>query len=271
MLADHYDAFLLDLDGTLYRGEEPIPGAAEAVHRLHAAGQGVCFLTNNSGRTRRAIADKLNGFGIEAEADEVVSSALATAALLAERGVRRVYPVCGDGLLEELGRVGIEIAEEVPDGGAPTGVEVVVVGWHRTATYDRLKTACLLVERGALLVASNADASFPAPDGLWPGAGALLALITTTTEAVPEIVGKPNAPLFQAALASTGGSAPLVVGDRLDTDIAGAAALGWDTLLVYSGIAQPGDAERLGVSPSYAADDLSALFSDPEPPRFGGP
>ena len=265
MLADHYDAFLLDLDGTLYRGERPVEGAPETVHRLHAEGKRVVFLTNNSGRTREETAHKLRGLGIEAHADEVVSSAVATAELLASRGVRTVFPLCGAGLRQELTQRGIELIEEVAD-----GAEVVVIGWDSGATYERFRDAGLLVQRGAALVASNADASYPASDGLWPGAGALLAVVTTTTGAEAEIVGKPNAPLFEAALGRSGGTKPLVVGDRLDTDIAGATALGWDNLLVYSGVAQPRDPMPEGARPTFTAASIAALFDDPEPLRLEG-
>src|SRR5207237_9874429 len=109
------------------------------------------------------------------------------------------------------------------------------VGFDRSVDYAKLRTACLLVERGARLVATNADTSLPAADGLWPGAGALLAVITTTTGATPTIVGKPGRPMVEAAVRSPAARRPLMVGDRLDTDIAGAAAMGWDTLLVLSG------------------------------------
>src|SRR5207247_8437981 len=132
-----------------------------------------------------------------------------------------------------LAAVGILVVDE-PSAGA----DLVVVGWDRSVDYDKLRNASLLVERGARLVATNADASYPAPDGLWPGAGAILAAITTTTGATPDaVVGKPNPPLFEAAAARAGGGRSLVVGDRLDTDVAGAAGLGWDSLLVLTGVA----------------------------------
>ena len=121
-----------------------------------------------------------------------------------------------------------------------------MVGYDGGATYGSLKRASLLVQRGARLVATNADGSYPAADGLWPGAGALLAVITTTTGAEPEIVGKPFAPLFEAGRRRGGGGRPLVVGDRLDTDIEGAARLGWDSMLVLTGVSGREDVERLG-------------------------
>ncbi len=259
-LADGYEAFLLDLDGTLYRGDAPIDGAIEAVHRLHERGKRVVFLTNNSGRTREQVAEKLRRLGIEASAEEVVSSALATAAVLAGRGVRSVFAICGEGLRTAIREQGIDLHD-----GEPQAVDAVVVGWDPTADYDKLKTAGLLVQRGAALIASNGDGAFPAPDGLWPGAGALLAVITTTTGASPEIIGKPHAPLFEAALERAGGGRPLVVGDRLDTDIAGAERLGWDSLLVLSGITTRDDLASSSVTPTFLGDDIGALFQRARP------
>jgi len=160
-----------------------------------------------------------------------------------------------DGVREALSDAGIAIVD-----GDPEEADLVVVGYDGGATYGALKRASLLVQRGARLVATNADGSYPAADGLWPGAGALLAVITTTTGAEPEIVGKPFAPLFEAGRRRGGGGRPLVVGDRLDTDIEGAARLGWDSMLVLTGISGREDVERLGIVPTVIAEDVSALL-----------
>jgi glycerol 3-phosphatase-2 len=255
-LSESYDAFLFDLDGVLYRGDEPVPGAPEALSALRLAGGRPAFVTNNSARTPVAVAERLRRVGIEADADEVETSALATAELLARRGCRSAFVVGEDGLREALTAVGIEVMEtESPSADA------VVVGWDRGADYAKLRTASILVERGAAFVGTNGDASWPAPDGSrWPGAGALLAAIAATTGARPEIVGKPNAPLYVAALARAGGGEPLVIGDRLDTDIAGAVALGWDSLLVLTGITGRDDLEGSPVRPTYVSEDLSVLY-----------
>ncbi|MEA2521392.1 MAG: hypothetical protein QOI81_1038, partial [Actinomycetota bacterium] len=147
-------------------------------------------------------------------------------------------------------------------GAAEPEADVVVVGFDRGVDYARLRRACLLVERGAALVATNADASFPAADGLWPGAGALLAVVETTTGRTAEVIGKPASPLLEAARARGGGGTPLVVGDRLDTDIAGADGLGWDSLLVLTGVASRRDLGPEGPQPTFVAEDLGALFGD---------
>ena len=254
-LFERYDAFLFDLDGVLYRGTEPVPGAPEALAALRAAGRHVAFVTNNSARTPAAVAERLRAVGIDADADEVETSALATAELLAGRGCRSAFVVGETGIKEALTAAGIEVLA-----AEAASADAVVVGWDRQADYAKLRTASILVERGAAFVGTNADASFPGPDGMrWPGAGALLAAIATTTGARPEIVGKPNPPLYVAALARAGGGVPLVIGDRLDTDIAGAAALGWDSLLVLTGITRRDDLEGSPVRPTHVAEDLSFL------------
>jgi glycerol 3-phosphatase-2 len=259
-LADRYDAYLLDLDGVLYRADHPVEHAAAAVERLRERGRSVVFMTNNSSRTPSQVADRLLSVGVRASADEVVSSAIVTAELLHERGLADAFVIGEDGVLEALDRAGIRV-----DGPDARSAEAVVVGWDRGITYDKLRTAALLVERGAVLIATNADPSYPAPDGLWPGAGALLAAVVATTGVEPLVVGKPHAPLFQAACRRAGGERPLVVGDRLDTDIAGAADLGLDSLLVLTGVTSAADLSQAAPRPTYIGEDLRALFADPEP------
>jgi glycerol-1-phosphatase len=256
MIADRYDAFLFDLDGVLYRGEEPIEGAAGTLATLRSLGKGLAFITNNSSRTPEAIAAHLTGLGIEARPDEVETSALATAELLRSRAVASAYVVGEEGLRTALSAAGLTVVE----GSAPD-VEVVVVGWDRGFDYAELATACVLIQRGASLVASNADASYPVGDGLvLPGAGAILAAIQTATGVGAEVVGKPNAPIFRAALQRAGGGRPLVIGDRLDTDIEGAHRLDWDSLLVLTGITTGADLRTGPSGPTYVVERLDRLL-----------
>ncbi len=257
-LSDAYDAFLFDLDGVLYRGTEVVPGAPETVARLRAAGKRVAFVTNNSGRTPEAVAAHLTGLGIPAAGDEVETSAMVTAEHLAARGVSEAFVVGEEGILRALRDAGISIA-----GADADLTEVVVVGWDRQANYEKLRRASLLVQRGAALVATNADASYPAGDGNWPGAGALLAAVETTTGARAEVFGKPEAPIMLSALDRAGGGRPLVIGDRLETDIFAAAALGWDSLLVLTGISGLDDVAASPIAPTFVARDLSALSAPP--------
>lgn len=255
MLADPYDVVLLDLDGVLYRWPDPIPGAADAVSALRGAGKRLAFVTNNSSRTPAQVAERLSSVGVVASPEEVVTSALVTATILSERGVRSAFVVGEEGLVEALAVAGIEAVDE--PGAEP---DVVVVGFDRRANYTKLKDASVLVERGIPLVASNADPSFPALGGeSWPGAGALLAAIETTTGTRGEVFGKPEAPLFERALASAGGGRPIVVGDRLDTDVAGAVRLGWDSALVLTGATRRDEVEGSPWRPTFVLDDLSGL------------
>ncbi|MGH2597120.1 MAG: HAD-IIA family hydrolase [Actinomycetota bacterium] len=258
LLADPYDAFLFDLDGVLYRDTEPVPFASEAVARLRAMTKRVAFVTNNSGRTPEAVVARLANVGISANVGEVETSALSTAELLAARGVVEAFVIGEEGIVQALRAKGITVVD-----GDAKDVGVVVVGWDRHADYAKLRTASLFVERGASLVATNDDASFPAPDGNWPGAGALLAAIETTTGVRAEVVGKPHPPVLRAALERAGGGRPLVVGDRLDTDIAGAEGLGWDSLLVLTGISSREDIAASSITPTFVAEDLWALFAPP--------
>ena len=254
VIADRYDTVLLDLDGVLYRGNRPIPGASAAVDGLRSRGVRVVFVTNNASRTPEQVAGHLVSVGIDAAVAEIETSALVTASTLADRGVRSAFVVGQDGLLVALDDRGIA---SVPLAAGP---EAVVVGLDRAVTYDRLRDAALAVQRGAAFIAANPDTTFPAEDGNWPGAGALAAAIAAAAGAVPEVMGKPAPPIFHAALARAGGSVPLVIGDRLDTDIAGAAGVGWDSLLVLTGVTRREDLAGSTVAPTYVGDDLGALF-----------
>ena len=257
MIADRYDAFLFDLDGVLYRGDEPIEGAAGTVATLRSLGKGLAFMTNNSSRTPEAIAAQLTGLGIEARGDEVETSALATAELLRSRAVASAYVVGEEGLRDALAAAGLSVVD-----GNAADADSVVVGWDRGFDYAELATACVLIQRGATLVASNADATFPAADGLvLPGTGAIIAAIQTATGAHAEVVGKPNAPIFRAALDRAGGGRPLVIGDRLDTDVEGARRLGWDSVLVLTGITTKADLDS-NDPPTYVVERLDRLIED---------
>jgi len=251
-----YDALLFDLDGVLYRADEPVPGAADALSGLRTAGATIRFLTNNSARTPLQIAERLARMGIHAEPSEILTSGLATAALLHREGITGTAFVVGErGVRDALETAGIEVVD-----GSPARTDLVVVGWDRELTYDKLRIAALLVQRGARLVATNADVTYPAPDGLWPGAGSILAAVVAATGATPTVVGKPSRPLFQAAAEETGASRPLVVGDRLDTDIAGASGVGWDSFLVTTGASRLPDLLDAATIPTFVAASLGALL-----------
>lgn len=257
VVLDRYDGLLVDLDGVVYRGDRAVPGAAEALTAVRQRGTPIVFLTNNSARTPDQVVGKLAGVGVDASPNEVLTSGQATAAWLQREDAvgSRAFVIGERGVREALQEAGLEL---VDDGDEPA--DLVVVGWDRSVDYDKLRTATLLLGRGARLVATNADRTYPAPDGLWPGAGSILAAVTTASGATPVVVGKPGRPMFEAAAARVGANNPLVVGDRLDTDIAGAAGMGWDSLFVWSGAHQPKDLPWADHLPTYAAAGLGLLL-----------
>ncbi|MGH2697469.1 MAG: HAD-IIA family hydrolase, partial [Actinomycetota bacterium] len=265
-LADRYRAVLLDLDGVLYRGDGAVPGAAEVVAELRAAGKRIVFLTNNSARTPEQVAAKLRGLGIEAAPDEVVTSARPTARLVAADGrTPTAYVIGRDGVRAALAEAGVEVLD-----GSPERADFVVVGWDGDVGYDELRVASVLARRGARLVATNDDASYPAPGGeLWPGAGALLAAVETASGRTATVVGKPHRPLFDEALAQAGTTEALMVGDRVETDIAGAVAAGIDAVLVLSGASGRGDLLDRDQLPVAVGNDVRVLLANlgPAVPR----
>jgi glycerol 3-phosphatase-2 len=270
-LADRYEAFLLDLDGVLYRGDVPIEGAGEAVRDLRRRGRRVVFITNNSARTPQAVAEALDSLGVPASPDEVVTSAQAAVPIVAELigPGGTVYAIGEEGVRTALKEGGMTLVE-----GEPDRADAVVVGWDRHATYDSLRVASVLVQRGARLVATNSDASYPAPGGeLWPGTGALLAAVEETTGTTAVVAGKPHRPLFEAALDRAGTGNALVVGDRLETDVAGASTAGLDSALVLTGAAETRHLLDHDALPVAILKDLSRL-SDERPEtriRAAGP
>jgi HAD superfamily hydrolase (TIGR01450 family) len=258
--AERYRAFLLDLDGVLYRGQDPVPGAQDTLAALREMGKRLVFLTNNSWRTPGQVAEKLKALGIPAEPVEVVTSGQATAGVLArEAGFgRTAYVLGGDGVRSALAEAGIE-----PVDGKPERVDYVVVGWDGDLTYERLRMATVLVGRGARLVATNDDASYPAPGGeLWPGAGAILAAVETGAGRRASVIGKPHRPLFDLAIERAGSPEALVVGDRLETDIEGAAAAGLDSALVLTGASTTADLLDVDALPTAVLHDLRDLLTD---------
>jgi phosphoglycolate/pyridoxal phosphate phosphatase family enzyme len=267
-LADRWEAVVLDLDGVLYRGDRAVPGAPEAVRALRERGKRLVFLTNNSARTPAQVARKLGDVGIEAEPVEVVTSAAPTAEFVARESKGEpatAYVVGQEGIREALEEVGVEVV-----GGDPDAAGFVVVGWDGGVTYDELRVAAVLVRRGARLVATNDDAAYPAPGGeLWPGAGAILAAVETASGQQATVVGKPHRPLFEAALDRAGTRSAVMVGDRIETDIAGAAAAGLDAVLVLSGAAEPAHVLDQPFLPGAILDDVGELLGDGPwaPPR----
>jgi len=263
-LVSAYDVALLDLDGVVYIGSSPVAGAADSLAKAKAAGLRVAFVTNNASRTPSAIAAHLPGLGVPTSASDVVTSAQAGARLLAERlpAAAAVLIVGGIGLrvaIRERGFRPVSVASERP--------AAVIQGYAPDIGYPLLAEGALAVQAGALFVVSNADKTLPSARGRQPGNGSLSRVIATATGQEPLVAGKPEPPLHAESVARTGARHPLVVGDRLDTDIEGAVRVGADSMLVLTGVTHPADAVLAPPHqrPTYLAPDLSGLLT-PHPP-----
>lgn len=258
MISPEFDGLVCDLDGVVYRGNNVVEGAVEAINRLREMDVKVLFCTNNSNPTIGGYIEKLSGFGLRVTTDDILTSATVTAEVLQQRGFpgRTAIVVGGDGLREALGSVCIS----VKDDPAVTVTDLVVVGFDPTFNYDAMKRAALAVRRGAILIATNDDASFPAEDALWPGAGAILSSIETATGARAEVMGKPHRAMMEAAARRLDGCSDIaIVGDRPDTDLAGGRLFGWKTILVLSGVTSAEVAGRLDPAPDRVIGSIAAL------------
>lgn len=243
-----------DLDGVVWRGAEPIAGAARGIEMLRAAGLRVAFVTNNSSARVSEYVDKLVRMGVPAQPSEVVTSGQAAGAMLAGSlpAGARVFACAGPGVVDELHARGYVLVDAAP-------ADAVVVGWHNTFDFDELSRAATAVRAGARYVATNADPTYPAADGLMPGAGAIAAAVTTASGRAPEIAGKPHAAMA-ALVRARFGTRGVMVGDRPSTDGAFADTLAWPFALVLSGVAGTAGEETIpDPPPPFVADDLGAL------------
>lgn len=250
-----YDGVVFDLDGVLIRAHEPVEAAIEALRALHERGVVFAVATNNSSRTPAAVAADLRALGFPVQPGQVVTSSLAAAELL-EPGTRCLV-IGEEGVREALQERGCPQVRE------PGEADAVVVGWDRGLRWDDLRRATLALHRGARFLATNTDAFYPAPEGPWPGNGATVAALAVASGRQPEVAGKPHAALFIAAAARLGASPAdrlLMVGDRAETDLAGADALGWDTALVLTGATPPSAVEAVSPRPSFVLRDLRDLL-----------
>lgn len=248
-------ALILDMDGVLWRGDEWLVEPAGLFARLNAAGIVVGLATNNATRTPAYYIEKFAAEGVTLEPRQIVNSGIAAAHFLVER-----FPDRGDvivvgewGLVETLANYGFR------ENGA--GSVAVVCGMDRQVTYDKIKHASMAIRAGALFIGTNPDRTFPTPEGLAPGAGAILAAIEAASDVLPTITGKPEPAMYEILLKELG-TAPadtLVVGDRLETDIAGGLALGSPTALVLSGVSTRANALASTFPPDHIFPDLNAL------------
>lgn len=257
-IIDRYAGIVVDLDGVVFRGDEVVRGAQTFLRRSRRPRPPIVYVTNNSARTPQEWVDLFEGHRIEVEPDHVITSAGATADLVAESG--RLYVLGEYGLRETLRESGAVIVPDAAD------ADTVVVGFDRSLTYEKLRDAAQAIDRGARFVATNPDPTMPVADGRVPGNGATLAFLRAATDAAPEIVGKPMTGLFELAAKQLGVDGPvLVVGDQLATDVTAARAMGWDAALVRSGV--DGWQELIGAqsTPTWVLADLAGL-DGPEPP-----
>ncbi len=258
---DQFDGFIFDLDGVLYIQNVPILSGIGFANRVRASGKQRLFLTNNSKFTRVDYREKLTGMGVEGvKDDEILTSAYVAVIYLrrhAQLDGRTAFALGGQGLQLELESAGLRLLE----GDAGREADFVLVGWDTDLTFERLKNAVLAVNAGATFIATNDDTTFPAPDGLWPGAGAIVAAVERATGVHPVIVGKPHACMMDAALERVSGPPDriLMIGDRLETDIKGGRDAGMRTVLVLTGVARKEDVAASDWQPDYVVESLEEL------------
>jgi HAD superfamily hydrolase (TIGR01450 family) len=260
-LVGRYDQLILDLDGCVYVGDEAVPGAVEAVAALRAGGKRVAFATNDPRHATEEYVTKLWALGIKASLEDVVTVGGATQHLLAEtRQGRTAFVIGATPMLDHVAGAGLRVLNGTD---LASRAEVVVVAGTEELVYEDLKVASLAVRRGADFFATGRDPTYPQPDGLWPGTGAILAAVEYASGRTAAIVGKPEPQLFLTALDRLGDGRTLVVGDRLDSDVAAAKRAGLDAALVLTGGTSVqearGPAKGDGARPVAVADSLATL------------
>ncbi|MBA0050538.1 HAD family hydrolase [Streptomyces sp. AJS327] len=265
-LREAYDTALLDLDGVVYVGGAAVPHAVESLTAARRAGTRLAYVTNNAARTPRTVAGHLTRLGVPARAEEVVTSAQAVARLIAETVPRgaAVLVAGGEGLRDALAEHGLRAVDSADEEPA-----AVVQGYGGPELpWGRLAEAAVAVGRGVPWFASNTDLTIPAPRGIAPGNGAAVEVVRIATRWMPDapepvVAGKPRTPMHRESILRTGAERPLVVGDRLDTDIEGAHAGGVDALLVLTGVTDAAQllAARPEHRPTYVDRDLRGLLT----------
>jgi len=248
---------LIDMDGVLWRGDAPLPGLQAFFAFLHEQNIDYTLATNNASRTPDQYADKLAGFDVQVPEVSILTSSLVVAAYLrdvAPAGAP-VYAIGEEGLVQALEDQGFVVTDD--------DAQYVVVGWDRGLTYQKLTTAAILIHRGAAFVGTNPDVTYPTEEGPAPGNGAILAAIEAATGVEPIVTGKPEPRMYEEALHRMG-AAPettAMIGDRIDTDIAGASRAGLRTILTLSGITTRDDLKTLDIKPDLVSDHLADLLA----------
>jgi 4-nitrophenyl phosphatase len=246
-----YKGYLIDLDGTMYKGTERIEEAADFVKKLQKKKIPYLFVTNNSSRTPAQVAEKLRAFDIPAQEELVFTTSQATANYIYEhKNDATVYVIGEEGIISALAEKGLPFAEENAD--------FVVVGIDRAISYEKLTVACLAVRNGATFISTNGDIAIPTERGLLPGNGSLTSVITVSTQTKPIFIGKPESIIMEQALKvlGTAKEETLMVGDYYDTDILAGMNAGMDTLLVHTGVTTKALLAGYDRLPTYSIDTL---------------
>ncbi|MGI8722053.1 MAG: HAD-IIA family hydrolase [Geodermatophilaceae bacterium] len=269
-LVERHDVALLDLDGVVYLGADAVPNVPHVIATAAAAGMRFGYVTNNASRTPHQVGDHLRQLGVPALDNEVITSSQAASRVLASRlpAGSPVLIVGTAALAAEVGNVGLRAVWSASD--QPVGV---VQGYNPELSWSMLAEACVAVRAGAFWVATNTDSTLPSPRGPLPGNGSFVQVVSQTTGATPVVAGKPEPAMHAECVLRTGARRPLVVGDRLDTDIEGAQRADVPSLLVLTGVARAADllAAPLGQRPTYLAADLGGiLLSHPGIERCDG-
>lgn len=248
---NEYQSYLIDLDGTVYHGTEKIEAAVEFVQKLNNEGRPYLFLTNNSTTHPRDVAKKLVEMDVPAEEANVFTSSIATATYIKEQDPKaRVYPIGETGLIHALEEAGLTLTDQE--------IDYVVMGLDRNITYEKLTTAALAIRNGAKFVATNGDVALPTEQGLLPGAGSLVSVLSVTTGVEPIFIGKPESIIVEQALEVLGSNKEdtLMIGDNYATDILAGINSGIDTLLVFTGVTKEEDLKEINRQPTYTIDSL---------------
>lgn len=246
-----YSGYLIDLDGTMYRGTEPIQEAVQFVQKLHEKHIPYLFVTNNSSRTPKQVAEKLTQFEIPANEHQVFTTSQATANFIFEqKRDASIYCIGEEGIQSALEQKGFKNASEHAD--------FVVIGVDREISYEKYAVACLAIRNGATFISTNGDIAIPTERGLLPGNGALTAVISVSTDTKPIFIGKPESIIMEQALhvLGTKKEETLMVGDNYNTDILAGINAGLDTLLVHTGVTTKEHLQGYPVQPTYVIDSL---------------
>ena len=258
-----YDAVLVDLDGCLWVGDQATARAPEALTALRAGGLGVVFVTNEARHSVEDQVRKLWELGFQASVTEVVTAGSAVQYLLADRGGGTAFVVGAEALIEHVAHAGLRVVNNTE---LASRADVVVVASHDDLRYAELRAAAQAVSRGAELIGTTREPSFPMPDGPWPGSGAILAAVELAGgRTADRIAGKPEPTMYEVALERLGHpERVLAIGDRLTTDVAGAVAAGLDGALVLSGSTTRADADGASPKPALVAESFAELVLGPE-------